>query len=53
VTVAFTEVLNVLGENSECSLSKETSTRPILQVVQEQLSIDFGYNKKRIKKKEN
>ena len=43
VTVAFTQILIVVGENSECSLSKGTSTMPLLQMVQEQLSIYFGY----------
>ena len=43
VTVALTEILTIVSENSECSLSKETSTSAGLPVVQEQLSIYFGY----------
>ena len=43
VTLALTEILTVVGENSELSLSKQTSTSPLLQVVQEQFSTYFGY----------
>ena len=40
VTVALSKIL--LWVKIQCTLSKETSTSPLLQVVQEQLSIYFG-----------
>ena len=41
--VALRVILTVVGENSECYLSKETKTMHVLQMVQEQLSIYFWY----------
>ena len=40
--VALIVILTVVGENSECYLSKETKTMHVLQMVQEQHSIYFG-----------
>lgn len=39
----LTVILTGGEESSECYLSEETKTIPVLQVVQEQLSTFFGY----------
>ena len=43
MTVALRVILTVWEKTLECFLSKETKTIHILQTVQEQCSIYFGY----------
>ncbi len=43
ISVRLTVILMVEKQTSECHLSKETKTMHIIQMVQEQHAIYFGY----------